>query len=403
MVAVRYVHVRCSDHTRTTLLHDPGMLRHVQCSTVSPGADGIGGGVMTTTQPSPRDVLRVVEVNDAGTAEQVATVDTTPTYMDRLQARMLSGLDICNLPPPEWIVQDVIQTPGVGMLYGPPKVGKSFVAIDLACSVATGRPWLGKQVARPGRVLYVVAENVGAFGQRLAAWADYHGADGLERVTWLTGAVNLTTDEAVAAMCSIVQGYDLVIFDTLARCAVGLEENSARDMGLLVDAVDRIRDACGGHVLLVHHAGKDGTQKARGSSALLGAVNVSIRVSGGDYVTVAVEDSNNSESGHSVRYSREPVGDALVLVEGPAPSLDRRPPKNQDLALDCLRAIAGPGGVSNTEWRAQCEDQGIPLGSFQRLRKWLVARGDVVNLGTDSMPKYVPADASDGPGIADTY
>jgi len=345
----------------------------------------------TTTSTGPsivRTTLAMVTDNAAGSVETLDQPDPIPTLEERLRARMVSGLDLCALPPPTWIVDGIIPAPGVGLLYGAPKAGKSFVGMDLACCIATGRPWLGRDT-RQGRVLYIVAEGVGGFGQRLNAWADYHGADGLDRITWLPHAVNLTSPDTVAALCDIVPGYDLVVFDTLARCAVGLEENSAKDMGELVANVDRIRDACGGHVLLVHHAGKDATQKARGSSALLGAADVSLKVTGGDYVTVTVEDAKDAEGGHSIRYTREPVGSSLVLVEGGAPDR-KRPPKGMDTALDCLLSIAGPGGVSFSQWKDDSVEQGVAAGSFARIRKWLEDTGQVVNVGTQKQPRYAP-------------
>src|SRR5262249_48369835 len=64
----------------------------------------------------------------------------------------------------------------------------------------------------------------------------------------------------------------LIVFDTLARCFVGGEENTARDMGRLIANVDRIRVETGATVLLVHHTGLK-KQRARGHTALDGAAD----------------------------------------------------------------------------------------------------------------------------------
>jgi len=54
---------------------------------------------------------------------------------------------------------------------------------------------------------------------------------------------------------------------------VGLDENSAKDMGVFIDAAEQIKRATGsGTVLLVHHTGKD-KQTVRGSSALEAAMD----------------------------------------------------------------------------------------------------------------------------------
>jgi RecA-family ATPase len=61
------------------------------------------------------------------------------------------------------------------------------------------------------------------------------------------------------------QRYVLVVIDTLARCMVGADENSARDMGEAIDALDRLRRAAGSCVLPVHHMGKpNGTTRTSG-------------------------------------------------------------------------------------------------------------------------------------------
>jgi hypothetical protein len=71
---------------------------------------------------------------------------------------------------------------------------------------------------------------------------------------------------------------DLVIIDPLAKFMVG-DENSTRDMGRLVAALDTLVEAYGIAIILVHHTGKpreterSGGERLRGSSALFGAVD----------------------------------------------------------------------------------------------------------------------------------
>ena len=69
----------------------------------------------------------------------------------------------------------------------------------------------------------------------------------------------------------------LIVLDTLARCFVGGEENSARDSGLLIAAASTIQRQTEAAVLLVHHTGKTNLDIERGSSALRDAADVMIR------------------------------------------------------------------------------------------------------------------------------
>src|SRR5262249_42278218 len=74
----------------------------------------------------------------------------------------------------------------------------------------------------------------------------------------------------------------LIILDTLARCLVGGDEDSAKDMGLFIEAADRIRQKLNATVLILHHPVKKGGRE-RGSGALLAGVEtmMSLTDSGG--------------------------------------------------------------------------------------------------------------------------
>ncbi|OYN77474.1 helicase RepA family protein [Mycolicibacterium sphagni] len=174
--------------------------------------------------------------------------------------------------PPEPLISNALDQGTVAVLYGPWGVGKTFVAIDLAACVATGRPWQGRKT-KQAKVLYVAAEGAQGFDKRLAAWEQawsYPISDDQFHVYPLP--VNLMDYAEVDDLINRIHGeYEFVIVDTLARCIVGADENSARDMGIAVNSLDRIRRATG-TVLAVHHTGKDG-HTLRGSSALEGAAD----------------------------------------------------------------------------------------------------------------------------------
>ena len=86
----------------------------------------------------------------------------------------------------------------------------------------------------------------------------------------LPEAINLLSPSSAGELADVARdiGARLVILDTWARCTVGGEENSTKDMGLAIEQADVIRRRSGACVLAVHHSGKDSTAGARGSSAL---------------------------------------------------------------------------------------------------------------------------------------
>src|SRR5690606_29160652 len=87
----------------------------------------------------------------------------------------------------------------------------------------------------------------------------------------------------------------LIVIDTLARAMKGGDENSAQDMGALNDAVSALIQATGACVMLVHHSGKNKASGARGSSALLGAIDTEIEVDGGQIIVRKQRDLELAE------------------------------------------------------------------------------------------------------------
>ena len=108
-----------------------------------------------------------------------------------------------------------------------------------------------------GVVVYVAAESPESVQRRVWAWKRHHGVEHLPLVV-ITASVDLlngSTDKVLACSTSIRERHGrvaLVVVDTLARAMTG-NENSPDDMGKFVAACGRIREACEGHVLVVHH------------------------------------------------------------------------------------------------------------------------------------------------------
>lgn len=76
--------------------------------------------------------------------------------------RLWSVQDYLKLPhePLSWIVEGALQRQGIAWISGFPKMGKSWVALDLAFSIATGSQFLNHfDVGAMGDVVYVVKEN----------------------------------------------------------------------------------------------------------------------------------------------------------------------------------------------------------------------------------------------------
>ena len=214
----------------------------------------------------------------------------------RLADSLLTAADIDALADPEYLVDGVLNKDSLALLVGASGVGKSLVALALALSVATGRPWLGHNV-RKGRVLYLASEGRAGLKGRKAAWMAGLKTQ-IERDAFLvySGPIDLSSDTFVDELVEVVANrrIDYVIDDTLNRSLGGLEENSATAMSVVVAALDRVRLANpGACVLVVHHSGVQG-DRPRGSTALYGAMDTVLTLTG-DSGSIKLENTKDKD------------------------------------------------------------------------------------------------------------
>jgi RecA-family ATPase len=189
--------------------------------------------------------------------------------------------------PVNWLIQDVIPEKSFVALYGPPASFKSFIAMDIAECIASGRPWLGKEINGTGPVLYIAGEGHGGIGARIAAIKQHHNTPDSAQVYVVRSQINLRSSvddftALIVAIDELVQelGVDLrmIVIDTLARAFGGGNENSSDDMGAFIQATGKIQNRYKCSLMLLHHAGKDTTKGLRGHSSLLGAVDTQMEI-----------------------------------------------------------------------------------------------------------------------------
>lgn len=167
------------------------------------------------------------------------------------------------LPPLSWTVRGVLPASGLAAIYGEPGSGKSFLAIDLAARISAGLPdWFGHQIFQRD-VVYAALEGGRGIQQRVAAW-DSLNAVRADRVKFLLSSFTLLSEADVVRLADtlkvkVSQGA-VIIIDTLAQATPGGDENTGKDMGLVLQAAKHIADAVDGLVILVHHSGKDSSR-----------------------------------------------------------------------------------------------------------------------------------------------
>lgn len=145
----------------------------------------------------------------------------------RKPLKILSVAELRALPAPEWLINEILPASSSAFLYGPSGVGKSFLALDLSLSIATGQPWYGRPV-KPGKVLYVATEGIWGFPRRLSAWERHHGRSADSSIFFTFGTVHIVNDIGQLVETAGTLKPTLIVLDTLAQVAEGLDRTRAK-------------------------------------------------------------------------------------------------------------------------------------------------------------------------------
>jgi hypothetical protein len=314
--------------------------------------------------------------------------------IDRLRARVLHGDQVEHIAPPEPLIEGWLDLESVAVLYGRSGGGKSFVALDMALHIATGSWWYGHEVA-PGPVLYIAAEGHRGLGVRQRAWKAHNGqqAHALDRMHWLPQRVRIIDPVEIAALIAVAEELrpKLIVFDTLARCMVGGDENSGKDMGQVIANADAVKAATGACVLLVHHTGKVESAGARGHSSLLGAVDTELELKSAENVLVlsTTKQKENAEQ-IPMRLKLMPAADSMAVgrLNNRDLTAEADVTSRHRITLDALGSVDTGRGATAAEWLTVAEEQGIKKPTFYRHRKQLLEMGLVVNIGSEERPRF---------------
>jgi hypothetical protein len=301
----------------------------------------------------------------------------------------------------EYLIKHLLEPGDLGVVYGPPGAGKSFVALYLAACVALGHPFAGRRT-RASPVLYVGLEGEAGMRRRMSGLSKEMGPFG-KMLARMRRAILLCQDEDGSVGEKLLidtigniressgQEVGLIIIDTVWRAMAGDDENSAKDMGKFIARLKSIQDQTGAAVLLVHHSGKEADRGMRGSSSLLGAVDLVMKI---DAETITVEKNKDGPDGDQIGFRLRPMnlgtddeGDPRstcvvdVLDTGSAKGMRKRPKPGsaagkalqqlEELIInkECEQVFGYSGipdhaNVVKLEvWRKRCRRKGLSPGS----------------------------------------
>lgn len=312
-----------------------------------------------------------------------------------------SDLASIHIPRPRWLIEGIWTRGGCGFISGAPKSYKSWLALDLAVSVASGSPLLGEhRVVAPGPVLYLQEEDSLATAvDRLDQVVDGRSPDShwggvlspeSGAVAWEPGS-GLPID--IQAHTGIVlsdhrwhawleervrtYGYHAVIVDTLTTTVGDVDLDKAVDLQTRV--LRPLREIAQTHdcaVIIVHHSRKNSGGARRGSNmlgsvALHGWVDCALyldRDEESGEITVSPEGKHNPAGGWVMTVPRmyrdwHTGGRQVWAPEVVAGESTPEPPRRQ-AGSKITRVLRGMGGRATAEelravagrgWRRQID------------------------------------------------
>lgn len=191
----------------------------------------------------------------------------------------LSDLMAKEFEPLEFLVRDLLITPGLGVMAAPKKRGKTWLALQLSQAIASGAPFLG-MATKQGSVVHMALEDG---ERRIRQRFGLQNIDGKLPIHLQTKFQALNTPEGMTAFREMIKELKplLIVIDTLASAKTRkLDENEAGANADLFNLFHTIALENNLFILIIAHHGKMSTGDAgfdiRGSSAIPGATDVNI-------------------------------------------------------------------------------------------------------------------------------
>src|SRR6202522_2473419 len=178
-----------------------------------------------------------------------------------------------------WLVEGLWGQGAVGVIGGAPKCAKTWLGLDMALSVATGTPCLGKYaVPEPGPVLVYLAEDaLPIVRERVQGMTRHRGLDlaAVEIHVITAPVLRLDRDRDRARLWETAKRLRprLLLLDPLVRLH-GVDENNAGEVAELLAYFRSLQRQLDLSVLLVHHTRKNAAGGAAAGQGLRGSGDI---------------------------------------------------------------------------------------------------------------------------------
>ncbi|MCP5426758.1 MAG: AAA family ATPase [Chromatiaceae bacterium] len=178
-----------------------------------------------------------------------------------------------DLKGPQFLIKPFLEKETVCVMFGESGVFKSFVALDLALSVAFGADYHGYSVHQ-GPVVYICGEGSGGIARRIEAWLIHRNLTAKEAPFYISSVpAELFSIGNAAAISEVIAECcadpNLIVIDTLSTNFGEGDESSNPDVATLMKNVNlAFREKFRSGVMIVHHVGHGANDRERGAYAI---------------------------------------------------------------------------------------------------------------------------------------
>ena len=244
-------------------------------------------------EPTVEDQIRPRETS------QVATDWTPPamTVPTELLGRTASGGQdtfyigkalIGHFTPVRWLIRGFFPRGRfLGFIYSPSGVGKTFFALDAALHMAAGLPSWHGFICHKAKVLYIAGESEAAIRSRIIAFAKTYTDTFLDNFCFYPLSAPLSSAEGMERLQKTMKKLestpydfkpDIIFLDTWNTFFTG-EENNAVDIARFrAEVILRLQIFYDCAIVFLHHTTKANDEDMRGSGAIKGMADFTLRV-----------------------------------------------------------------------------------------------------------------------------
>ncbi len=282
---------------------------------------------------------------------------------------------------PKELVSGLIHQGTKAVLASGSKVGKTWIMLDLALSVAAGNPFL-RWPTNQGKVLFINFEIQRAFiKSRIETLMQRRGVQQADNLNlWNLRGKTTNFDALIANIIRETEGkgYTLIILDPIYKAMVGKSENMASGVGELCHQLERLAERTGAAVVFAHHFTKGNSKKKAAIDRMSGS-----GVFARDADTIITLTEHSTSKCYTVEMTLRNLApqhpfvlqwDYPVMIERDDLDPEELSEENDDdinqlgqTVLNLLKARS----LSNSEWLLKSIDSGVSRATFYRAKALL--------------------------------